>query len=68
LGILGVIVVSEQTIETITAFGSTGFTQPGGAMNMQLGGGLTMLEILALGTWGGLRGKFPKTRDGGGEQ
>jgi hypothetical protein len=58
LGILGTIALVEQTIETITIFGSTGFTQPGGAMNMQLGAGLTLLWILAVGVWGGVRGRF----------
>jgi hypothetical protein len=58
LGILGAIALAEQTIETITIFGSTGFTQPGGAMNMQLGAGLTLLWILAVGVWGGVRGRF----------
>jgi hypothetical protein len=58
LGILGTIALAEQTIETMTIFGSTGFTQPGGAMNMQLGAGLTLLWILAVGFWGGVRGRF----------
>jgi len=47
----------EQSVETITIFGSTGFTQPGGAMNMQLGAGLTFVWILAFGFWGGFRGR-----------
>ncbi len=42
LGALGLIAFGEQAIETLTIFGSTGFTQPGGAMNMQLGAGLTL--------------------------
>lgn len=57
LGVLGLIAFVEQAIETITMFGSTGFTQPGGAMNMQLGAGLTLAWILAFGLWGGLRGR-----------
>ena len=57
LGALGAVAFVEQAIETITIFGSTGFTQPGGAMNMQLGGGLTLAWIVALGFWGGLRGR-----------
>jgi hypothetical protein len=56
LGVLGLITFVEQAIETITIFGSTGFTQPGGAMNMQLGGGLTLAWILAFGFWGSVRG------------
>jgi hypothetical protein len=56
LGALGLVAFVEQAIETITIFGSTGFTQPGGAMNMQLGAGLTLAWILAFGFWGGARG------------
>jgi hypothetical protein len=52
---LGAITFVEQSLETVTIFGSTGFTQPGGAMNMQLGGGLTLAWILGVGFWGGLR-------------
>ena len=58
LGVLGLVAFVEQSIETITIFGSTGFAQPGGAMNMQLGGGLTLAWILAFGLWGGLRGRY----------
>ena len=57
LGALGLVAFVEQAIETITIFGSTGFTQPGGAMNMQLGGGLTIAWIFAFGIWGGMRGR-----------
>jgi hypothetical protein len=52
LGALGLIAFLEQSLETVTIFGSTGFTQPGGAMNMQLGGGLTLAWILGVGFWG----------------
>jgi hypothetical protein len=58
LGVLGLVAFVEQSIETITIFGSTGFTQPGGAMNMQLGGGLTLAWIFGFGLWGGLRGRY----------
>jgi hypothetical protein len=58
LGVLGLVAFVEQSVETITIFGSTGFTQPGGAMNMQLGGGLTLAWILAFGLWGALRGRY----------
>lgn len=54
LGVLGLVAFVEQAVETITIFGSTGFTQPGGAMNMQLGGGLTLAWIVAFGFWGAL--------------
>jgi hypothetical protein len=62
LGVLGLVAFVEQTVETITIFGSTGFTQPGGAMNMQLGGGLTLAWILGFGLWGGVRGRSPRGR------
>lgn len=62
LGVLGLVAFVEQAVETITIFGSTGFTQPGGAMNMQLGGGLTLAWILAFGSWGGVRGRNPRRR------
>jgi hypothetical protein len=57
LGLLGAVAFVEQSIETITIFGSTGFTQPGGAMNLQLGAGLTLAWMMAFGLWGGLRGR-----------
>ena len=57
LGLLGAVAFVEQSIETITIFGSTGFTQPGGAMNLQLGAGLTLAWMIAFGLWGGLRGR-----------
>jgi len=57
LGLLGLAAFVEQSIETITIFGSTGFTQPGGAMNLQLGAGLTLAWLLSFGFWGGLRGR-----------
>ena len=57
LGVLGLVAFVEQSLETITIFGSTGFTQPGGAMNMQLGAGFTLAWLLAFGLWGGLRGR-----------
>ncbi len=53
LGVLGLLAFVEQSIETVTIFGSTGFIQPGGAMNMQLGGALTLAWILGVGSWGG---------------
>jgi hypothetical protein len=57
LGLLGAVAFVKQSIETITIFGSTGFTQPGGAMNLQLGAGLTLAWMMAFGLWGGLRGR-----------
>jgi len=57
LGALGAVAFVEQSAETVTIFGTTGFTQPGGAMNLQLGAGLTLAWMLAFGIWGGLRGR-----------
>ena len=61
LGALGAVAFVEQAVETVTIFGSTGFTQPGGAMNLQLGASLTFAWILAFGIWGGLRGQAQTT-------
>jgi hypothetical protein len=55
LGVLGAVAFLEQAFETITIFGATGFIQPGGAMNMQLGAMLTLTWLLAFGVWGGIR-------------
>src|SRR5262249_28043224 len=63
LTILGMVAFVEQAIETITIFGSTGFTQPGGAMNMQLGATLTVSWLVAFGLWGGLRGRATIPRE-----
>jgi hypothetical protein len=57
LGVLGAVAVLEQAIETVTIFGSTGFTEPGGAMNLQLGAGLVMLWLTAFAVWAGLRSR-----------
>jgi hypothetical protein len=57
LGMLGTVVFVEQAIETITIFGSSGFTEPGGAMNLQLGAGLTATWMLPFAAWGGIRGR-----------
>jgi len=57
LGILGAIAFTEQAVETVTIFGSTGFTEPGGAMNLQLGAGLVMIWLLAFAVWGSFRGR-----------
>lgn len=62
LGILGGIAFVEQAIETVTIFGSKGFTQPGGPMNLQLGAGLTLTWILAFGFWAGFRRAHPQAQ------
>jgi len=56
LGVVGVIAVVEQTVETSTIFGSTGFMEPGGAMNLQLGAGLVWVWMLAFALWSASRG------------
>ena len=55
LGILGAVAFGEQARETITIFGSEGFIEPGGAMNLQLGAGLTAGWMLTFAVWGSLR-------------
>jgi hypothetical protein len=39
----------EQSIETITVFGKSGFIAPGGAMNFTLGAGLLLVWVIAAG-------------------
>ncbi len=56
LGVVGTVAIAEQAVETVTIFGSTGFTEPGGAMNLQLGAGLVWAWLLAFAIWGGIRG------------
>jgi xanthosine utilization system XapX-like protein len=55
LGILGVVAIVEQAVETVTIFGASGFAEPGGAMNLQLGAGLVWAWLLAFALWAGLR-------------
>lgn len=45
LGAVTGIALIEQLVETITVFGSRGFTAPGGPMNLLLGPALTILGI-----------------------
>jgi hypothetical protein len=49
LGVLAAVAVVEQLAETITIFGHSGFTSPGGPMNLFLGAGLTLATLVALG-------------------
>jgi hypothetical protein len=51
LTVLGVIAFLEQAIETITVFGTSGFTAPGGAMNLQLGAAVTLIWVIGLVVW-----------------
>ncbi|HSP99269.1 MAG TPA: hypothetical protein VL049_18770 [Candidatus Dormibacteraeota bacterium] len=57
LGALGALALAEQAVETVTIFGSTGFAEPGGGMNLQLGAGLVWAWILAFAVWGGVWGR-----------
>ncbi|GLZ44271.1 hypothetical protein Acsp06_04560 [Actinomycetospora sp. NBRC 106375] len=49
LTVLGAVALVEQIVETITVFGRTGFTAPGGPMNLYLGAVLTLAWFAALG-------------------
>jgi hypothetical protein len=51
LTVLGVVAFAEQAIETITVFGTHGFTAPGGAMNTVLGAALTAAWLAGLVVW-----------------
>ena len=57
LGVFGAVALVEQSIETITIFGSSGFTEPGGSMNLQLGAALVVGWMVAFAVWGGLQGR-----------
>jgi len=61
LTVLGAIAFAEQAIETITVFGTSGFTAPGGDMNIVLGAGLTLLWLIGLVVWAyGKLGSAPR--------
>jgi hypothetical protein len=49
LGWLAAVALAEQIIESITIFGTRGFTAPGGPMNLVVGALLTTVALLALG-------------------
>jgi hypothetical protein len=55
LTVLGVLAFVEQAIETVTVFGTHGFTAPGGGMNVLLGAGLTLIWLAGLVCWGAAR-------------
>src|SRR6185436_5647717 len=55
LTVLGAITFTEQAIETITVFGTDGFTAPGGDMNIVLGAGLTAVWLGGLVVWAARR-------------
>jgi hypothetical protein len=48
---LGVLAFAEQAVETITVFGTRGFTAPGGDMNVLLGAALTAAWLAGLVVW-----------------
>ena len=52
LTVLGLIAFTEQALETVTVFGTRGFTAPGGDMNVVLGAGLTAIWLGGLVVWG----------------
>jgi hypothetical protein len=47
--IIAAVVFVEQFVETATVFGTDGFTEPGGAMNLQLGAGLFIVWFVSTG-------------------
>ena len=51
LTVLGVLAFAEQAIETVTVFGTNGFTAPGGGMNVVLGAVLTAVWLAGLVVW-----------------
>jgi hypothetical protein len=51
----GVVAFAEQAAETVTVFGRRGFIEPGGDMNVLLGGLLTAAWIGALVVWSATR-------------
>jgi len=55
IGLLGAVAFVEQAVETITIFGSSGFTEPGGAMNLELGAGLVWAWLVGFAIWAGVR-------------
>ena len=67
LTVLGVIAFTEQAIETITVFGTDGFTAPGGDMNIVLGAALTAIWLggLVVRAVGRLGGRPPRPEGGG---
>jgi len=46
---LTIVFLAEQSIETITIFGKSGFIAPGGPMNLNLGAGLLLVWVIAAG-------------------
>lgn len=49
LGWITAVFALEQSIETVTVFGKTGFISPGGPMNFVLGAGLFLVWVIAAG-------------------
>lgn len=49
LGVLALVAVAEQLVETLTIFGRHGFMAPGGPMNVILGAVLVAVVLVALG-------------------
>jgi hypothetical protein len=49
LGWLTIVFVAEQSVESITVFGKSGFIAPGGPMNFMLGAGLLLVWVIAAG-------------------
>ena len=47
----GTVAIDWNAVETITVFGTHGFTAPGGAMNAVLGAALTAIWLAGLVVW-----------------
>jgi len=61
LKLIGAIAFAEQAVETITVFGTDGFKEPGGAMNVELGAGITAIWLGALVVWAVMRLRATQT-------
>jgi hypothetical protein len=48
---LGALAFLEQAIETVTVFGTHGFTEPGGDMNVLLGAAFVAVWLVGLVVW-----------------
>ena len=51
LTVLGVVAFVEQAVETITVFGTEGFTAPGGELNVLVGAGISAIFLIGLVVW-----------------
>jgi len=64
-GWLTVLVVAEQTVESVTMLGTSGFIAPGGTLNFPIGAGLFVLWVVACGAVFPSRPMAPTVADHG---